>query len=211
MKRNNFFALSCLFLFLFSSVAFASDGVNTQGLYIGGRLGVAFLNDSTLSEEGFPYTIDAEFDPGVVIEGAVGYDFGMFRLEGEMGYQVNDLDKFSADGVSVSASGDFDALSFMVNGYLDFENQTAFTPYIGAGIGYANVAANDISVGGYALSDEDDNVFAYQFGAGVGYSVTKNWIIDLAYKYFATEDADFEGTKVEYNSHNITVGIRYAF
>ncbi|PLX54037.1 MAG: hypothetical protein C0611_02145 [Desulfobacteraceae bacterium] len=45
----------------------------------------------------------------------------------------------------------------------------------------------------------------------MGYSVTKNWIIDIAYKYFATEDPDFEGTEAEYDSHNITIGFRYAF
>ena len=211
MKRKNFFPLSCLFLLLFSSVTFASDGVNTQGLYIAGRLGASFLNDSTISAEVIPFTIDAEFDTGIFFEGAVGYDFGMFRLEVEIGYQKNDVDKFSGYGESVSASGYFDALSSMTNGYLDFENHTAFTPYIGAGIGYAVVSVNDISIGDFPLSYDNDTVFAYQFGVGVGYSATKNLIIDLAYKYFATEDADFESTKVEYNSHNIAIGIRYAF
>jgi opacity protein-like surface antigen len=46
---------------------------------------------------------------------------------------------------------------------------------------------------------------------GLGYSVNENWIIDIAYKYFATEDPDFEGTKAEYKSNNITIGMRYAF
>ena len=99
----------------------------------------------------------------------------------------------------------------MVNGYLDFENQTALTPYIGAGVGVAKVSANDISIGGVALSDEDDTVFAYQLGVGIGYSVTESLIIDLAYKYFATEDPDFEGTKAEYGSHNILFGVRINF
>ena len=82
MKRKHSFVISCLFLFLFSSVAFASDEVNTQRAYIAGRLGVGFLNNSTI--EVLPYTIDSEFDTGVFIEGAVGRDFGMFRLEIEV-------------------------------------------------------------------------------------------------------------------------------
>jgi len=211
MKRNNLFVISCLFLILSSSVVFASDGANTQGPYFAARLGVCFLDDAKLSEEGVPFTIDTEFDTGVVIEGAVGYDFGMFRVEGEIGYRKNDIDKFSALGISLSADGDIDALSFMANGYLDFENQTAFTPYIGAGIGYAEVSANDLSVAGIDIGSEDDSVFAYQFGVGVGYSATESLIVEIAYKYFATSDPDFEDTEAEYDSHNISIGIRYAF
>ncbi len=203
--------MSCLFLILSSSVVFASDGANTQGPYVALRLGVCFLDDANLSEEGVPFSIDTEFDTGMVIEGAVGYDFGMFRAEGEIGYRKNDIDKFSALGISLSADGDIDALSFMANGYLDFENQTALTPYIGAGIGYATVSANDISVGGIDVGDEDDSVFAYQLGVGVGYSATESLIVEIAYKYFATSDPDFEDTEAEYDSHNILIGIRYAF
>jgi len=58
------------------------------------------------------------------------------------------------------------------------------------------------------LGSEDDSAFAYQFGLGLGYSINENWIIDISYKYFATEDPDFEGTKSEYDSHNITIGFR---
>ncbi len=211
MNRKYLFIMSCLFLILFSSVLFASDGANTQGPYFAARLGVCFLDDATLSEEGVPCTIDTEFDTGMVIEGAVGYDFGMFRAEVEIGYRKNDIDEFSALGGSASGDGDFDALSLMANGYLDLENQTAFTPYIGAGIGSAKVSVNDMSIGGILLGDEDDSVFAYQFGVGVGYSATESLIIDLAYKYFATSDPDFDPVEAEYDSHNISIGIRYTF
>ncbi|MDH3575292.1 MAG: outer membrane beta-barrel protein [Desulfobacteraceae bacterium] len=207
MKRKFLFGMGCLFLILSSSIVFAES----QGLYIGGRLGACFLNDSTLSEEGVALTVETEFDTGMVLEGAVGYDFGMFRAEGEIGYRKNDVDKFSAFGLSVEGNGDVDTLSFMINGYFDIETQSGLTPFIGAGIGYAKISANDWSVGGIDIGSEDDSVFAYQLGLGLGYSVTKNWIIDIAYKYFATEDPDFEGTEAEYDSHNITIGFRYAF
>lgn len=207
MKRKYLFVMGCLFLILSSSMVFAES----QGLYIGGRLGACFLNDATLSEEGVAFTADTEYDTGMVIEGAVGYDFGMFRVEGEIGYRKNDVDKFSAFGVSVAGGGDVDTLSLMANGYFDIETKSGLTPFFGAGIGYAKVSANDFSVGGITIGSEDDSVFAYQFGLGLGYSVTKNWIIDIAYKYFATDDPDFEGTKAEYDSHNITIGFRYAF
>jgi opacity protein-like surface antigen len=211
MKRKFLFVGGCLFLILSSSMVFASDGVNTQGQYVAARLGVCFLNDVN-SEEGVPLTIDAEFDTGIGFEAAMGYDFGMYRIEGEIGYRKNDVDTFSALGVSVPADGDLDALSFMANGYLDFENQTALTPFIGAGIGWSVVSTSDISVWGIpVVGNRKDTVFAYQFGVGVGYSATDSLIIDIAYKYFATSDPEFEGIKGEYNSHNISLGIRLTF
>jgi opacity protein-like surface antigen len=170
MKRKYLFVMSCLFLILSSTMVFAES----QGLYIGGRLGAGFPNDATLSEEGVAFTVDTEFDTGMVLEGAVGYDFGMFRAEGEIGYRKNDVEKFSAFGVSVAGGGDVDTLSFMANGYCDIEFQSGLTPFFGVGIGYAKISANDFSVGGIAIGSEDDSVFAYQFGLGLGYSVTKN-------------------------------------
>jgi opacity protein-like surface antigen len=211
MKRKYSFVMSCLFLILSSSVVFASDGVNTQGSYVAARLGACFLNDSTLSEEGFPITGHIEYDTGIGFEAAMGYDFGFFRAEGEIGYRKNDVDTFSVLGVSLAGGGDIDTLSFMANGYWEVENQTAFTPYIIVGIGFAKVSANDFSVGGIDIGSEDDTVLAYQFGIGTGYSVTESLIIDLGWKYFVTEDPEFGDTKVEYNSHNIAIGIRYVF
>lgn len=188
-----------------------SKGFEGEGPYIAGRFGACFLNDTTLSEEGFSITADTAYDSGTLLEGAVGYDFGSSRVEGEIGYRKNDIDTFSALGVSITGNGDVETLSFMINVYFDIENQTAFTPYFGTGMGYAKVSANDVSVAGIVIGSEDDAVFAYQFGVGVGFSATKNLIIDFAYKFFATSDPEFEGIKAEYNSHNISLGIRYGF
>lgn len=210
MKRNFLSVISLLVFILSFSVVFASEG---KGPYIAARFGGCFLNDSTLSEEGFPITVDTEFDTGMLFEGAVGYKFvGPYRIEGEVGYRKNDVDKFSALGGSVAAGGDVDTLSFMLNGYVEIENQSSITPFLGAGIGYAKVSANDISIPGFiTLGSEDDSVFAYQFGAGIGFSATQNFIIDIAYKYFATSDPEFQSIKAEYGSHNITIGFRYVF
>ena len=69
-----------------------------------------------------------EFDPGLALGVAAGYNFGMFRLEGEIGYQKNDIDKVTMAPVSISASGDVTSTSVLVNGYLDFVNSSPFTP-----------------------------------------------------------------------------------
>ena len=59
--------------------------------------------------------------------------------------------------------------------------------------------------------EDDDTVFAYQVGAGVAYSINKNMILDLKYRFFATEDPNLYGSKAEFKSHNIYFGFRYTF
>ncbi|RPI66527.1 MAG: porin family protein, partial [Geobacteraceae bacterium] len=139
------------------------------------------------------------------------YNFGMFRLEGEIGYQINDIDKgtvYSRRGYASGSvsDGDVTALSLMANGYFDFVNTTPFTPFISAGLGMARIDIND-----FGGSDFDDTVFAYQFGAGVGYAINKHINIDLTYRYFATEDPEFEVTDTEFASQNVYLGLRYNF
>jgi opacity protein-like surface antigen len=98
-----------------------------------------------------------------------------------------------------------------VNGYYDFTNSSQLTPYISAGIGVAQVEVNDLAVLGIPVGSEDDTVFAYQLGVGVGYSVTDAITLDMKYRYFATADPDFDGIDGECASHNVYLGLRYNF
>ena len=211
MNRKNLSILICIFIISFSSVVFANEGV-----YFGLQGGVTFLNDSTIKEAGF-VPVDLAYGTGFVINGALGYDFGMFRLEGEVGYRDNDLDKFSHSFSSESVDGNLDAWSFMCNGFWDIENQTPFTPYLVGGIGFAKVSLDILDGPHNGASKDNDTVFAYQLGVGVGYDINNSWTLDLAYRYFATEDAelidDCSGLpyELEYESHNIFFGVRYNF
>ena len=76
-----------------------------------------------------------------------------------------------------------------------------------AGIGLANINADLDSID----ESDDDTVFAYQAGLGVGYALNDSATLDLKYIYFATEDADFDGIDAEISSHNVVLGIRFAF
>ena len=207
MNQLKALTVCCLIIFLASPAALAAD----RGGYVSGRLGACILNDATLSEPGFPYTINTEYDMGLGIGGAIGYDFGIWRVEGEVAYRINDVDSFTALGIGLQGSGDIDTLSTMANVYFDFENQTAITPFIGAGMGFAQVSANDWSVAGIRIGSEDDSVFAYQFFIGLGISVTERLMLDLVYNYFATSDPEFGITEAEYDSHNISFGARFNF
>jgi opacity protein-like surface antigen len=209
MKKN------LLIIFVFVLAFHLSTPVySAEGLYVSGNFGFAMASDSDLTDSTVPgVTVNTEFDTGPALGAALGYDFNRFRVEGEISYQKNDVDKIGALGVFFDATGDATAISFLINGYFDFVNSSAFTPYISAGLGYAQVEFNDLSISGSGFpgSSDDDSVFAYQIGIGVGYALSEKVTIDVKYRYFGTEDSEYGTTKAEFASNNILFGVRVNF
>lgn len=162
---------------------------------------------------------DLEFDSGWGIDGALGYSLSGslqgFRVEGEVGYRSNDIDKVNVNnfGQFPGATGDADVWTGLVNGYYDIDLGSNFIPYVGAGLGVARVSGK-ITVPGAAISD-NDTVFAYQLSAGVGYAVSPTTTLFAGYRYLATDDLDFSGggttVSTEYHSHNAQAGVRFSF
>ena len=188
----------------------ASISHSAEGPYVSGSLGLAIASDSELTDSTAPgVTGDLESDKGLALGIAAGYDFGNARLEGELAYQKNDMDKLSVTGpggsVSGSVDGDTSSTALLLNGYYDFKNTSALTPFIGAGLGFAKIETDG------DLGSDDDTVFAYQVGFGAGYAVNEKVTLDLKYRYFATSDPEFDTTTAEYSSHNIYAGIRVGF
>ena len=181
-----------MFIGLGVSAAFAAP-------YVSGNVGAVWLEDTDFGDEA-----EISFDTGFGITAAIGnaYENGL-RGEVEFGYRTSDIDEFDSDE---SINGDFSTISLMVNGYYDFMPKETICPFIGAGIGYANVEG-DID----ELGSEDDNVFAYQVAVGVAFAINPQTKIDVQYRYFDTDDGDFDGLEVEYGTHNAMLGVRYSF
>ncbi|HSQ99159.1 MAG TPA: outer membrane beta-barrel protein, partial [Sphingomicrobium sp.] len=120
-----------------------------------------------------------------------GYDFGMFRLEGEFGYKHAKAKSFSPNqafvtaintgagtafttstnyGIDTSAS----VYSAMLNGLLDFGGNGGIGGYAGGGAGYASV---------HQFGDSKGKL-AWQLIAGVYMPVSSNIDIGLKYRYF---------------------------
>lgn len=208
MNKTVIIGTGVIVLFL-SSAAYSA-----QGMYVGGILGYATPEDSDVTDSTLPgITISIEADSGFSFGGVLGYDMGNnVRIEGEIAYQSNDLDTASALGVSFPVTGDSSVLTFGVNGYYDFVNQSNFTPFITAGLGLAYVEVDDMNVPGSGLPSlsDDDTVFAYQLGAGVGYEINPKVTVDLRYRYQGLSDPDIDTSTVEMASHNFYLGIRVA-
>ena len=193
---------------LMASTAFAGEGKP----YVGLSAGVAIMSDSTLTDNSGG-SVKISYNSGYALSGVAGYEFGNgLRLEGEANYRQASMDKVSVAGLTGNISSDVWSVGMMANAYFDIKNSSFFTPYIGGGIGFANVNVGDGSVNGIRVwSKADDTVFAYQVAVGAGIEVTKELIFDAGYKYFGTQDPKFELAKADYSSHNFMLGLRYRF
>jgi opacity protein-like surface antigen len=167
--------------------------------YLGLSGGLTLLNDSDITgPSGSP---ELSYDAGYNIEGAFGYTFGTWRAEVALGWLENDMDQ----AFSMPVDGSISAWTAMLNGYYDINTDSAFTPFVLAGIGFIG-AEGEISG-----NKEDDTVPGMQLGAGIGYAVSSNVVIDLKYKYFFAQDLNFDGTDVSLGGNLIQIGTRYNF
>jgi opacity protein-like surface antigen len=100
--------------------------------------------------------------------------------------------------------------SVMANAYFDYLTCTAWTPYVGAGLGTSYLKAD---FGDVAKSA---NNLAWQVMAGVTYDVNANWALDLGYRYadLGRVRKNFGGehkVKVDARDHEVLFGVRYTF
>jgi opacity protein-like surface antigen len=183
-------------------------GVSTSfaGTYISGNLGAVIVEDSDF--DAGPLSGEFTFDTGFGFVAALGSSFqNGGRVEAELGYRKNDFDEVKFDGIGkADIDGDISALSGMGNAYYDFSTKGSFSPFIGAGLGFANI---EVDLDG--ASSEDDTVFAYQFILGGSFASSETLSVDLQYRYFATDDPEFDGVDAEYSTHNFMIGLRQSF
>ena len=151
-------------------------------------------------------------DPGFGVTGALGYAWeNGLRTEAELGYRRNDFDKVSGGAYGTRFTGGVDghtsALSGMFNVLYDYDTKSAFTPYIGSGLGLANVTAESDRL----RVDNNDVVFAYQFMGGVRYALTDNISLRTGYRYLTTTAPEIRGSSGEYGSNNVEMGLTFGF
>ena len=134
-----------------------------------------------------------DLDDGWMASLGAGYGFlNGFRAEGALDYRTNEV-----EGLDVDA----DAWALMANLYYDFNRGGTLQPYLGLGAGWVNLD----------IDDEDEDGWAYQGLAGIGWRVTEQTTIDLGYRYFEAPEVEFAGGDVDYTHQAVTLGLRYAF
>lgn len=204
-------------------------GPSSAQMYISGNVGAVFVRDADVTETGpgVNATGEFEFDDGLGVNAALGYVIGPLRFEGEVSYRQSDIDTLTVNSFTVSGltfvgsatapvDGEATVIALMANSWFDFDTGTDFFPFIGGGIGIARVDGEINSVGSVPVNlDDDDVVFAYQVGAGIGYEITDNAVISLGYRFFGTSDPEFSSggftDETEVMTHNVELGVRYRF
>jgi opacity protein-like surface antigen len=151
-----------------------------------------------------------DYNRGIDIDVIGGYDFGAFRIEGELGYKRAKFDEMEISsgfitglntalnlpagaedpdtpGDPALVAGDFDLdgkisiRSAMVNALADFGDDDGLGFYAGGGFGRA--WAKQLG--------ESDHAWAWQLIAGVRYAITPTIDLGLKYRYFRTGKLDF--------------------
>lgn len=129
-------------------------------------------------------------------------------------------------------AAELSATAALANVYLDLGTWHGFTPYVGAGVGYAwtgldrytvTGCAAPCRVGGVDLTDPALSVdraqgdLAYAFMAGVSVDAGRSLSVDLGYRYLSLGEArlgDETGTTIatdRLDAHEARVGVRWRF
>ncbi|MET0251385.1 MAG: OmpA family protein [Novosphingobium sp.] len=174
-------------------------------------------------------TLDSDY--GYDFGGIVGYDFGPFRLEAEASYREADPDdiatsvRFPAGSTTsltgpagvFDTAGDTNALSFMVNGLLDFGSDDGLQGFIGGGVGVARVDLDlSVNAAGPGIVDDSDTGFAWQALAGIRAPLTDHWDAGIKYRFFNADDVKLvdtlgRGLDTRFRSHSVLGTLTYNF
>ena len=157
---------------------------------------------------------------GYDVGGIIGYDFGGFRLEAETSWRRANEDSYS-DGAGNTFSGTqldggASALSFMINGLLDFGADDGLQGFVGGGAGVARIK-NQVYIPRGRYVDDTDTGFAWQALAGIRYPITDNVDIGMKYRLFNESNVDlvnsFNGgpIKTRFRSHSLLLTLGYNF
>ena len=192
--------------------------------YLALRGGVTFPEDTDFNAFGLSF--NGEHDVGGTISGAAGVRFDSFGWKGfrgeiEIGYSEASVDTQSVGGVGKfsggSARGDTSLTYGFASLYYDFQTGSSIRPFIGAGAGIAelNLDGHGVSATGVALNDSGTG-FAYHGTAGLAFNLGQGFDLEVAYRYLGVTDVEMravDGTKsdVDYNDHQILLGLRKAF
>ncbi len=205
--------------------------------YVGVEGGASIVEDAALTITGTTAALSGtgtvDHKTGYDFDGIIGYDFGAFRLEAEVGYKRAGVRNYASTtstptvnsaGVQSNtpagsfplAGGSTSALSFMVNGVLDFGDDDGLQGFVGAGAGVARVKGDyALNIYGSSVNDSDTG-FAWQAIAGIRAPLNNHWDVGLKYRFFNANGVnlvDIGGRKVDtrYRSHSLLGSIIYNF
>lgn len=163
------------------------------------QLGVGFPNDyhGTLQDtDPFRVKSTLNLNTGFNGEAAIGYRFNDIRTDLSVGYSNFGVDSQhfqvrGGDGASANGNGSVKLWTVMANLYYDMpiwkrdQVRSRWSPYVGAGIGYANISTPSCSVSN-CFDGGSSGSFAWQAKLGVSYRATDSGSLFLEGGYLGT-------------------------
>jgi OmpA-OmpF porin, OOP family len=101
----------------------------------------------------------------------IGYAFGGPRVELEYNYRNNGANTIATSAGTQSATGTLTSNNFMVNVLYDFNSGSKWTPYVGLGLGAADVSANNIHPSGTVPNCPTGKCTSFLNGSGTDFAV----------------------------------------
>lgn len=210
------------------------------GWYLRGDIGMSNQKLKSLdywrfNGNGFAWLDEGGFDSAPTFGLGVGYQYNdwlRFDVTGEYRGKANfsALDRYDLGAVQRTNeyTGTKSEWLFLANAYLDLGTWWCITPFIGAGVGFANITIDhfrDTNIlqpsGGYANAGTVTN-FAWAVHAGLAYKVTPNFTVELAYRFLNLGDGEtgtffnVDGstsnqvvTFKDITSHDLKFGVRW--
>ncbi len=137
-------------------------------------------------------------DAGVLISGNVG-DLGV-----------------STAALVAAGQGELETTTLMLNAYYDYNTDSAFTPYVGIGIGTA-MTDLEFSPSGVGIINDDDDTFVYQIILGASYDFSDNLAAFTSYIYRDADEATLNasllpaGFDINNESSLLNLGLKFSF
>lgn len=233
MCRKLFFSLA-LVVALAAPAAAADNGFYVGLKFIDSLQSTGQISKNTNLSQIFDVS---DYTQNTIGGGAfVGFDFYPLyevpvRAEIEYAIRTNSTTSWDVEdgllpsGASADLKAQWNLQTLFLNAYWDIHTDSAFTPYIGAGIGLGFINSEyepSVKVNGESASDsfsDMQTVFAWNAGAGVAYAFTDNLSADLAYRFVGLGYHETEktvlGTRCKIGmapyANEFSLGIRYTF
>ena len=208
---------------------------NQSRFYVGSVSAANFLERTTFRLNGA--AVRSDYDVDSYFAGRIGYGLGRVygvvlpRVEIEGGYARNDVNRQTVNATRVApidSYGSTRSIQGYGNLFFDLDLGYAVRPFIGGGIGVADVRLRRQGTSATGvLVDSSDTGLSYHYGAGLGVDLGKlgfplgatlfqGTVMELGYRRTETPDLRFQArdgttSKTDYKADMVTLGARKSF